>query len=115
MISSNRRTKSFATFATAFVCLQLVALPVATADGVPETRQNAACFLVPSNSLQATGAGEFVSVTICQRPLFDERFPVINRGEATHYSFNFRGPEELQIPVQRKSVFDQAIALIEHP
>ena len=115
MAGSSRRTRGFTTFAAAFVCLQSVALPIASAEGIPESDQNPACFLVPSDSLQAAGAGEFVSVTICHRTLFDEQFPVINRGESGQYSSKFRAPEEIHAPVQRKSALDQTIALIEHP
>ena len=111
-----RRKSAMTVLVAAILLCSLPALVRAVSAGeTAGTDRSPACFLVPSESLHAVEAGEFVEVTICQRPLYDERFPVIHRSGSEQYSFDFRAPDDVELPVGQRSFIDQTIALIETP
>lgn len=101
--------------AAILLCSLPAAVRAVSAGETAGADRNPACFLVPSESLQAVEAGEFVEVTICQRPLYDERFPVIHRIGSEQFSFDFRAPDDVHVPVGQGSFIDQTIALIGAP
>lgn len=107
---------SFTGFAIVAAVL-FVSLPdLVRAAGVGDTEgtaRDSVCFLVPADSLHAVDAGDHVEVTICQRRLFDEQFPVIHRNGSAQYSFEFEAPDDVKSPVERGSFIDHTIALIE--
>ncbi len=113
-MTSSKRNSKLPTVAAAALMFSLPGFVFAAGpEGAHGPGWDPACFLVPADSLHAVDAGEHVEVTICQRPLFDDQFPVIHRDGSLQHSFEYEASAGLKSSVRQGSVVDQTIALIE--